>query len=327
VPFLDYASELVGTIPELDILIAQRLVNRAFHDISESRVWSWLRGFGVLVAPQIIFTGAATVTQFSNTVSLNAAANTALNNLTNPLITQRQFRCAAGPMYNISAYNNGGGTLTLDRPYMESSAATQPYQVYRCYYQPSDSSGNLTTDFLMFKAILNPVDGYAIVGANLRLTRQELDARDPTRGAQDLAYTLASFSVDANGVPIYEMWPHPTSQRGYIAIYQKRGKPLSNTNDIPSTLSSDMLVEHSKDYAYDWCIANAQRFPSLKGVDWRLLKAEADRKYKIMLQAARVKDDELILDSWIPSLRDYLSYPPIDSAFMQRHDVAGWFDD
>lgn len=330
--FADYASELVGWIPDLEYGLAQILVNRAWKDIREARLWSWLRGYGVLVAPQNITTGTVSVTQFSPTVNLSAAANAALNNLQNPLITLRQFRSGQGPVYNIASYSNGSSTLTLDRPYMEATAASQSYQCYRCYYQAADASGNLITDFLMFKEMYNPIDGYAIIGENLRITRAEIDARDPTRGAQDLLYTMASFGVDANGYPIFEAWPHPTSARAYPYLYQKRGQPLSASVDIPGTLSKDLLVTKALDYAYDWAIVNQSRFPSLKGINFQLAKAENLRKYHGskekpggILQDAMRNDDNLMVENFLPQLRDYLQYPPIDSKFFQSHDVGAWF--
>jgi hypothetical protein len=325
VAFQDYFSEVMGHIPEIDVGLAQILVNRAFRDIRESRLWSWLRGFGVLVAPQNVTGGTVAITQFSTTVTLDATANAALNGLTNPVITLRQFRTGQGPIYNIAGYSHAGSTLTLDRPYMEGTTSAQNYQVYRCYYQAADSSGNLISDFLMFKEMFNPIDGYAIVGGALRVTRGEIDARDPTRGAQDLAYCVASFNVDANGLPIFELWPHPTAARAYPYLYQRRGLPLSATVDIPSTMSRDLLVMKSLDYGYDWAIANASRFATLKGVDWRLLKAENKRHYDAMLQDAKRNDDNLMLENFIPELRDYLQYPIIDAKFFQSHDAGSWF--
>ena len=327
--FNDYWSELLGTVPRLDPLLAQKLVNRAWADIRDERTWSWLVGEGVFIAPQIIISGTVTVTQFSPTVTLDATATTALTGLNTPFLTQRQFRCGlgGGSVYNIVSL--AGSTLTLDRPYLETSGAGQPYQVYRCYFTPADMSGNPITDFMTFIVILNPIDGYAIVGENLRLTRQEIDARDPTRGAQDLPYAVAIYKPDANGNPIYEFWPHPTAQRGYVYAYRRRGLDLSANPavDVPTTFPSSVLVERAKDYAYDWAIANAGRFPELKGVEWQLLKAETKRKYDVNLQKAKLRDDDIFLSSFLPQLRDYLAMPIIDSKFAQSHDMGSWIDE
>ena len=327
-PFADYWSEVVGTIPKIDPLFAQKIVNRAWDSLKDERLWSFLRGVGILQAPQIIATGTVSVTQFSAIVTLNATANAALNNLTNPLIGQRQIRVGlgGGPVYNILSYSNNLAQITLDRPYQEATQTGSPYQVYRCYFSPADQTGTYTTDFRMWTVLLNPIDGYAIVGENLRLTRQEIDARDPTRGAQDLAYTMAAYSVDANGMPIHEMWPHPTSQRTYVGLYRKRGQLLSNSVDLPASFPRRALVERSLQLGCDWAIANAGRFAELKGVNWALLKAESKREAEKFLQQARLADDDLMTENFLPQLRDYLMYPPIDSDFAQSHDMGAWFD-
>jgi hypothetical protein len=320
VAFADYASYLKGYIPEIDILLCQELVNKAWKDIREARLWSWLRGVGVFIAPQNITTGTVSPTRFSKVVNLDATANAALNNLNNPFIGQRQFRTGQGPVYNIASYSNAGATLTLDRPFLEGTSAGQSYQVYRCYYTPTDNAGNLVTDFMKFKVIFNPVDGYAITGPNLNITRAELDVRDPTRGAQDLAYCVAGYDVDANGNPRYELWPHPTSQRGYVYLYQRTGVDLSPTVDIPTTFSPHILKEKTLAHAYEWAIVNQSRFPTLKGVDFRLALAESNRKYEKMLLDAKRRDDNIILDNWLPDFRGYMN-APIDSKFAQSHDV------
>lgn len=330
-PFQDYAYELTGWVPRLDLLLAHKLVNRAWHDIREARLWSWLIGEGTLVTPGLITAGTVTVTQFSNIVTLDGAASVALANLANPVITLRQFRgVGGGQIYNIIAVDNVGvpGALTLDRPWMDATKAGANYQIYRCYYTPADGNGNFISDFLMFKAILNANEGYAIVGKNLFLTKAELDARDPTRGATGNPYAVAAYKVDVNGNPVYELWPHPTSARGMPYVYRKRGVALSASVDVPQTVSYDMLVTKALDYAFDWAMVNAGRFTELQGVDWRLLKAEQNRKFEKQLQDAKRQDDNIILTNFLPDLRDYLSYPPVDAGFMQSHDFgdSAWWD-
>jgi hypothetical protein len=323
--YLDYVTEIKGHIPDIDVLLVQKLVNRAWSDIRDEYGWSWLRFFGVFVAPQIVTAGTVTVNQFSNQVTLDSTAKAAVAGLTNPLITQRQIRIAQGPLYNISSYNPTNGVITLDRLYMEQNAVTQPYQIYRCYFQPADNNGNLITDWLTFDVVANPIEGYAIIGPNLHLTRKELDARDPTRGAQDVAYVVASFDVDSNGIPRYEFWPHPTVSRGYTFLGRRRGTDLSTTLDVPATFDKDLLVQRSLYHAYTWAIENAARFPSLKGVDWRLLQSESIRAYEKDIQKAKLKDDTIMLDSFLPQLRDYLQFPPLDAKFAQSHDMGDWF--
>jgi hypothetical protein len=58
------------------------------------------------------------------------------------------------------------------------------------------------------------------------------------------------------------------------------------------------------------------------------MKAEANRKYEKQLQDEKRQDDNTILTNFLPNLRDYLNYPPVDSNFMQSHDWGdvGWWD-
>lgn len=324
-PFYTLWSELLGTVPRLDPQAAQKYVNRAWQDVRDFRLWSWLTIEGVLVAPQLISSGTVNVTQFSSTVNLDATANAALNNLGNPLLTQRQFRVGTGGrIYNITSYSNNLATLTLDGFYMEATATGQPYQVYRCYYTPADLNGNAITDFQSFEAMVNTTQGYAIVGENLRATKAQLDTRDPQRGAFDNSYVVASYKVDANGNPMYELWPHPTVQAPYLFLARRRGTDLSTVVDLPATISPHLVVTKALGYAYDWAIANSGRFAELKGVDWQLLKAENMRRATEMLNTARRKDDEIFLDSFVHTWRDYLKMPPISADFIQSHDLGMW---
>ncbi len=130
--FIDYYSEVAGTIPEMSPFLAKTFVNRARRDLYEARLWSFNQVEGSLFSPDQITTGTATVTLNSATVTLNAAATTALTGLTNPVITLRQIRFSSGPTYNIVSLS--GSTLTLDRQYREVSSTTATLNCYRAFY-------------------------------------------------------------------------------------------------------------------------------------------------------------------------------------------------
>lgn len=302
--YADYQAELLGHVAELGILAAGRLVNRAWRDIREARLWSWLTSEGVFVTPPLISTGLVTTTQYSTTVSLSASANAALNNLTNPLVTQRQFRAGPvnGGIYNIASYNNSAATITLDRIYQEPGATTS-YQVYRCYYAPCDASGNTVTDFLTFIAMKNPDYGYRISRSHLHHHYVEIDNMDPLRADQGLAYYVATYKFNtALNIQMYELWPHPVYASGYTYLYRRRGLPMVlPTDDIPSTVSSDMLIERSLYYVAQWADKNKGRYPQLRGVDWRADALEHTANYKYLLQEAKRQDDELFNLNFIPS--------------------------
>lgn len=341
--FADYTAELLNHIPELGIGLSGRLVNRAYRDIRESRLWSWLRYEGVLVAPPLIGQsfnvpvsnqGSVSVTQYSNVVTLDATANSVLNNLANPLITSRQFRAGPqnGGVYNIAAYNNGTSTLTLDRIYQEPSATSAPYQVYRCYYTPTDNNGNAITDFLSFIAMKNPDIGYRISRTNLHRTPSELDDRDPLRCDQGFAYWVATYkantATNSVGVPIYELWPHPVYGNGYTYLGRRRGCDMVlPTDDIPLTLSKDLLMERAQYYACEWAGKQVGRFPQLRGTDWRFQVSQHNTTYQGLLRDAKRQDDEMMSEDYIPSQwadEMFVDEDLIVSSLLSSQSNAGW---
>lgn len=317
--FQDYTAECLAHVPEVGINLAGRLVNRAWQEIRDERLWSWLTFEGVFVAPSLIgqafnvpssSQGLVAITQYNNVVQLNAAATTALTGLTNPLITSRQFRSGPtnGGVYNIKGFTTGGGTfgggtLTLDRIIQEPTATGIPYQVYRCYYSPCDANGNAITDFLTFVSMTNPNLGYRISRTHLRTQRLEIDNMDPLRADQGLSYYVATYKTDpVTGIPSYELWPHPTFASGYIYLGRRRGVDMAApTDDIPQTLPKSLLLQRSLYYVCEWAAKNVGRFPQLRGVDWRGQMSQHDADYKRFLIEAIRADDEIFSEMYMPS--------------------------
>ncbi len=303
--FQSYSSEILAHVPEVGIHLSQRFINRALHDIYESNLWSFLIFEGVFVAPPIITAGTVAATQYTNTITLDATALAALTGLANPLVTSRQIRVGPlnGGVYNIAAFNPTLSTITLDRLYMEKSAPSAGYQVYRCYYTPCDANGSLITDWLSFISMVNPDLGYRISRSHLRYQKVEIDNMDPLRADQGLSYYVASYKYDlVNQCPIYELWPHPTYASGYVYIGRRRGVPLEKPTDtIPGILSSDMLVERALYYVCEWAEMNKGRYPQLRASDWRYSQSAHDKSYRGMLLDAKRQDVEIMLQTYLPS--------------------------
>jgi len=324
VAFIDYTNELVGMVPKIPVNLAQKCVNRAWRDIRESRLWSWLAATTVFEIPAQIQAGAVSVTQYSATVVGNAAATAAWAGLTNPLITFRQFRVAGGPVYSISAFD-GVSTLTLDRVYEEGTNTAGNYQIYRCYYSPPDA------DFLRWASIIDPTNGYFIAGRKLRLPREWLDMRDPQRtvasSGSQLPYILASYKYGSVGsiqnVPYFELWPHPITGVAYamIALYQRKGAELvSPTDDIPSVLDSNVLMERAKYHAYEWGETHKGADPQLAPVNFASLRKEANTEYAKLQMKAQKQDNETYVQNLVlRQMRGIGLAGIVDSNWLQRH--------
>ena len=338
----DVAGELTGQIPGLPNVYARKFVNRAYEEIKREKLWSWNVGQGILVTPQIIQDGAGTVTctQFSPTITFDATAITALAPyvLANPPLTKRQFRIMGGPVYSLILYNPITGVATLDRIYGENSVSGSMFSIYRCYYDAPSTDGTFaatTNDFLRHLSILNPIQGYTIAGRRLNMSQEELNRRDPMRGAQGNPYYAARYrpspisiltgaqtSSPNLGAMIYELWPHPTFQMNLISNYERQHVDLAPGDYFPNQCSVPLVQYRTFEYAYRWAMQNAGRIPELKGVDWRFALSEVQVKYAKELVMAKKNDEEISLTLIRPGTAGlYDFWGPIDSNFFQSHGL------
>ena len=322
------AAELTGSIPGLSNLFARKYINQALEEIQRDYLWSWNIGQGVLVIPTAVTAGSVAVTQYSQTITFDATAKAALNAAnSNPVITKRQFRVpSSGPVYSITAYDTGTGVATLDRIYTEPTDSAAQYTVYRVYYEPCSTDGiTPNTDFLRYLSINNDINGYSIRGKRLYMTREELNRRDPLRGALGLPYYAAAYGPTAAGQMQYELWPHCVSALGLLCQYQKRHVDLVPGDSLPLQAPIVLIRYASFKLAYRWALQNAGRVPELKGVDWRFALAEANRTYDQELVRAKKNDKEIMLNIFRPGSGWTLDFAgPIDSNFMQSHGVPAF---
>jgi hypothetical protein len=339
-PLDAFAQELIGLYPGLTILPARILINRAWQDIRDEGLWSFLTAEDAVVAPLAVIAGTVTTTLGSSIVTgdANAAAAWTPLALANPPLASpnigvgRQFRVGAGqPVYNIVGYN-GTNQITLDRLYTESTnvGAGQIYQIYKAYYAVPQFNG--VTDFLRYLTITNVNFAYSIVGKFLSFNREQLDRMDPQRGSFGDAYVLGSYKVDPNTfAPVHELWPNPTDGCTYMRLYQRRGQPMTPAGvtpvvDYPPTLSPSLLMARAEYQTSLWAVKNLNRYPDLKGINWFSVRREALVQYKDELVKQRRQDMEIFKNTWILPKGQYLGFP-VDAAFIQSHDVDLMFMD
>lgn len=311
--FEEYVARLVGYIPKLSSLLAEELVNQAWREIRERRPWTFLLSEGVIVCPAMVSTGTANVSTGTTSVTLSATAAAAVDTAFNldPAVTQCQFRVGwGGPIYNIAEWNNP--VIELDRVYQETSNASASYAIYRPYVTPPSE------DFLRFTSVYDPTNAYTL---RLHWTKAEIDRRDPQRSAVGLSYYLSSYKADSEtGSPIYELWPHPTQGQIFQAVYQRKGAEFSDpTDSLPGIIPEELLTQKALALGAQWALMNSGRFPELRGVDWRYIKADASTAYEKRLLTVMKQDEEIFLQNYLTTHR--VGYP-IDSNFMQTHDTS-----
>lgn len=328
------AAELSGNVPKLPSILALKHINRAYSQIRDKRLWSFLIGETGVFFPDILPSPAASgstvsVTYGSTSVVGDAAAaadwSTQIIGPPVPLI-QRQFRVGnGGPIYNITAIStttNANDTLTLDLPYGEVTDATATFSIYRCY-APAP-----VQRFKRWQTVFDPVNGYPL---RVNLPRLYVDIEDPTRGCQGQAYRVVNYKTQADGTPIFEFWPHPTTQITYHALYETRGSDLGLADSLPMQIPDDLVIDWSLAYfTYPWANANVGRFPELRGTNWLALALESKatvfgRRGAPGKLADAMRNDEESFQATLTLLRrSYGISWPISGAFEQSHSLWQW---
>ena len=338
---LEASANLVGEIPSLPRLLAQKYINQAILEIRKDYMWSWNIGEGILITPGLVSTGTVSVTQFSATVTFDTDAQIALNAVenANPPLIERQFRIPGGPLYNILSYDDTNGNCVLDRIYGEPTNSGAIYNVYRAYYDPPSTDGvTPNNDFLRYLTINNTQQGYQISSRRLNQPREILNRRDPLRGALGSPYYAFVYKPrpnipaanlglttggPTNGLMQYELWPHPTYQNALLAQYVRQHVDLVPNDYLPYGCTETLVKYRALEFAYRWALQNVGRFPELKGTDWRFLLSEIQGKYTKELVGAKREDKEIMLTILRPGTANLANFlGPIDDSWAQSHGVG-----
>lgn len=145
-----------------------------------------------------------------------------------------------------------GSTLTLDRQYAELSDNDIGAYVYRIYYSP------LSTDFQRIDHLTDTTFGYSF-GHVIR-DSSVLDGLDPQRSSVGQPYYLFFKQFDSEtGLPVYEMWPGPSSQIAYPVQFWRLGAEFVDDDDaLPVQISEELLMTRAKMLVYEWgMVANS----------------------------------------------------------------------
>lgn len=291
--FETIASRLTGYVTKLPKGEAYNLANDAWTDIRNDRIWSFQLGEDGILTPSQITAGTVTTTLGSPTVTLDATANAALNNLANPLITLRQFRVQGYSIYSIVGYSNAAATLTLDRNYSDPSGASLPYQVYQAYFAAPVQD---------FKRWLDWRDMFNGEWLSIYATRRSLNMYDPQRLYYSFPHFVLPYQQDNRpgtstpGWQLSELYPNPLSSISYMRWWLRTGVDLVNPGDtVPFPITDKLVLARARILAYQW--AEGNKDPSLArgaGTDYKFLTTAAVSEYERELKLLGKKDRDLV---------------------------------
>jgi hypothetical protein len=213
-----------------------------------------------------------------------------------------------------------GSTITLDRIYTGESETTQAL-CYRVWYSP------VSTDFDRIDYVADSFLGYEFA-LDIR-DRAELDLIDPRRGSVGQPYRLYFHHWDDDtDLPVYEMWPGPTTARAYLVAFWKKGTDFVEDSDsLPPRLSEELLLLRARFLAYEWMVT-AEPDPSMRAV-WMRGREWVRSRYSTegvpgralgLLDKAIKRDRSVALTKFKRFPKRYgPGWPWGDSNFMQSH--------
>lgn len=334
--FQSMAAELTGRFVGLSPFLADSMISRAWVDIQNSRLWSFLMEDCGIFCPTQVTTGTVSITQFSQTVTCDADASAALLAISLPSpqdLTYLQIRfggqggaAQVGQVYSIASFDQAVPTalvLTLDRVVQQATNSTAGYQCYKAYIKP------VVDDFLKWESIVDMTNGWWV---KLNYTSAYFDVRDPQRQAQGLSFYCGAFKGNpaSQPKPQHELWPHCTSGQQFYARYRRKGSAFSAPADeLPPIVDEQLVLSRAMGwYACQWAAQNVSTYPGLKGTNWLATMLQEKQQYQALLIDAKRLDDEQELQTvWNRGhglIHGYAPFKgnmgfPIDSAYIASH--------
>lgn len=316
-------AEQRGTVPNYSAALARTHLRNAWTDIRNLKGWSFQLGNSGISIPGLVNAGSVTVTLGSDQVIGDATATAAWLTVSNPtsLITQRQFRCGQGTIYNIIAYDDGQtigqgnypfATLTLDRMWIDAYylGPTQGYSIYQPY---------ITSPVKTLQAWEYFMDVRNVIHLDVNNTRgiwEKINGADPQRQIFSNPGNLIPHGTDFRpgsstyGYPMFELYPQPQSIYVYQIGYLWDGPDLTDiagTDAVPFPMTEHCVKTLGRVKAYEWAEANKDPAnPRGAGADYKFLMDAANKEYQSQIHEIRMKDRD-IYDAWYVAMQRFIN--------------------
>jgi hypothetical protein len=296
----DMVFELTGAVPGFDAAFARTKIREAWHEIRKLRGWSFQNAQGGFSSTPSIAGGTVSLTYGGTTVTADgtAAVLWANGSQFGSLLSQRQFRIGGGSIYDIVAYNQGAGTITLNRPYTDPlpTPTGNSYLLYQPYYTTP------VKDFIRWLGVFDMTNVRWIDILGNYEQRTNVNINDPQRQIYANPLSLLPIGTDmrpGTATPGWlreELYPQPTSQYGYMTWYEWSGPDLVNLSDtLPFPITENLVKTKARIGAYEWAESNKNPGnPRGSGANFSFLMEAANAEYKDLLQGIRVEDRERI---------------------------------
>jgi len=293
-------------VPLLPDSYARTLLDEALGTIEDEQLWSFQLKESGWLTPGLLFPGApgvsigtVTYTPYSNQIIGDATASAAwLSYVAPPFLTQFQIRSPFYSLYNIISIDTTShppfATITVDRPWMEPGGVAQAYMIYQAYFAVP------VPDFKRFLSARDTTNNWPM--DFWTKSQKDLSFEDPQRTIFDDPAYFVPFETDQRpgsstlGNMLYELWPHPLSQRPYSYGYLRRGPRLQQPADtVPYPLTEDLVLWQAKVAAYLYKEAQkGEQVERGSGADYKFLAGGAEARYKVKLKECKERDRDLV---------------------------------
>ena len=300
-------KRLQGELDVIPFSLTKDLINNSLRDLYDSNDWGFLFKDDYIRTPALI-SGVAEVTEFDPIVILDAATKALVDAITinDPPIEERQLRILSpsqsdrGVVYQITAYDDGTGELTIDPPFLDVSNTAKQIQIFKSYYTAPEinigtvDSPEFVVDFKRFEYIISPQMQRRLI---LDLTPEIINQRDPWRNYSSDPQAVIPHSLDSAGNQLYEFYPAPRFNRVLRVRYLRNGLALSREeSQAPNMFSQELILMKAKENAYKWIIANQEKL-GIKNVGKyfqliALLNSPSDQSSLPNLLNRAIKNDE-----------------------------------
>lgn len=334
---IDMSSELAQAIPALDRIYAKKLVQRAYHVVRDSHLWSFQLAQGGFSTPQETTAGSISIPGglMSNKIvgdAVATAAWSALPSLFTP--TVQQIKANGYSIYSIIAFdtttNAPFGTLTLDRPFVDPlpNYSGVGYQMFQAYIAAP----------VGFKRWLNVADLFNCWSLDIWTGRRTTNMQDPARLYTSNPWQVLGLGTDQRGYgtatpsptlgqQLMELYPNPSSAISYSTYYVWDGPDLVNNSDtLPPAITEDVVLAKARSYAYEWAEARKDVMAAKgSGANYALVKKEAESEFLARLKTLRLQDREAV-DAFDLNIKSLMGQyrAPFYNAPAGRANFGGW---
>lgn len=224
--FRQMSNELLSWNPDLDPLVASRMINNAFRRILDRRRWYGCVLAGTLPVPAIYSTGTATFTAGSANV-------TGVGTAWDPTMVGRQIRVGfSTPTATIISVQSAT-QLTTDLSWTPQTMTNVGYQIFMRY-------ASFGPNIKMLLYVINQFQGYRM---KLHMPQAALNEWDAWRATVGFTHTIADYKPSPTGEPLYELYPIPITQQGFPFMAYTQPPDFVNDDDAPPLwIRSDVVV-------------------------------------------------------------------------------------